>query len=335
MRLEEDWGLENIRSVTLPDPEPGPDEILIRIEAVSINPRDTILMQGGYGRKGGKPPIVPLCDGSGRVEAVGEAVTGFAVGDRVCPHFSRSWQDGLVTDASYAGAHGGPLDGTMRELMTVPADAAAHVPGHLSAAEAATLPCAALTAWNAIAEQGGVKAGDRVLIQGTGGVALFALQFAKLMGAEVFLISSSDEKLERAAALGADHRINYRSDPDWHKTVRKLSGGAGLDHVVDVGGAGTLDRSVAALKPGASASLIGVLGGAEAQVPLARIVTQNIRLQGVTAGSCRLFRDMMRAIGHHRLHPVLHDVPFDFEDLPAALARLLDGGHFGKVTCTF
>lgn len=335
MRLEEDWGLENIRLVDLPDPEPGPDEILIRMEAVAINPRDTILMRGGYGRKGGNPPIIPLCDGAGTVVALGSHAKGFAIGDRVCPNFSRTWQEGQIGSRSMDGAHGGPLDGTMCELMAVPTNSAVKAPPHMTPEEAATLPCAAVTAWNAVVEQGHVKAGDIVLIQGTGGVSLFALQFAKMQGAEVVLISSSDEKLARARPLGADHVINYSTNPDWHKAARDLTGGRGLDHVVDIGGGGTLEKSIAAIRASGTISLIGVLGGAVPSVPLGRVVTQNVRLQGVTCGSLRMFEDMAAAMTLHKTRPVLDDTRFDFEDLPGALERLLQGGHYGKVVCRF
>lgn len=335
MRLENDWGLENIHLVTLPAPEPGPDEVLIRMEAVSINPRDAILMQGGYGRKGGNPPLIPLCDGAGVIVSLGERVKGFEIGERVCPNFSRTWQDGQIGTRSMDGGHGGPLDGTMCELMAIPANCIVKAPPHLSAEEAATLPCAAVTAWNAVVEQGRIKAGDTVLIQGTGGVSLFALQFAKMQGAEIVLISSSDEKLERARALGVDHAINYSSNPDWHKVTRSLTGGRGLDHIVDIGGGGTLEKSVAAIRPSGTISLIGVLGGAVPSIPLGRVVTQNVRLQGVTCGSLRMFEDMATAMALHETRPVLDENRFEFEDLPGALGRLLKGGHYGKVVCRF
>jgi NADPH:quinone reductase-like Zn-dependent oxidoreductase len=245
MQIEGTWGPENIRPAERQDPVPGPREVVIRMRAVSINPRDLILSQGGYGRRGGSLPLVPLCDGAGEVAAVGAGVSRVAPGDLVCLTYSRSWLHGSYGPDSSKGAHGGPLDGTMQELMLIPAEAVVRAPRHLSAAEAATLPCAAVTAWNALVEQGGIRAGEVVLLQGTGGVSLFALQFAKMHGALVILTSSSDEKLARAAALGADHLINYRAEPDWHEQALAITGGRGVDHVVEVGGVATLERSIA------------------------------------------------------------------------------------------
>jgi NADPH:quinone reductase-like Zn-dependent oxidoreductase len=253
------------------------------------------MCQGGYGRMGGELPLVPLCDGAGEVVGLGENVDGFAEGDMVVPSFSRTWLSGTSSATTHLGAHGGPLDGTAQELMCVPAEAVVKAPAHMTAEEAATLPCAAVTAWNAVAEQGGVRAGDAVLLQGTGGVSLFAMQFAKMHGAIAIVTSSSDEKLERVKALGADHVINYRSDPDWHKSARKITGGAGVDHVVEVGGAGTLERSIGAVRPSGTISLIGVLSGIGAELALGRVVTQNVRLQGVTVGSREMFARMARA----------------------------------------
>lgn len=333
MRLEEDWGLENIRLVDLPDPEPGPGEILIRMEAVSINPRDAILMKGGYGRMGGAPPLIPLCDGAGLVAALGDGVAGFAIGERVCPHYSRTWLTGTTSPEKQKGAHGGPLDGTACELMTVPADYVVKAPPHMSAVEAATLPCAALTAWNAVAEEGAVGPGDTVLTQGTGGVSLFALQIAKARGARVILTSSNDEKLARGRALGADETINYRRDPDWHKTARDMTDGKGADLVIDVGGGDTIEKSVGAVRASGMVALIGVLGGATVPLPLGKIVTRHVALQGVTCGSKKMFDALSACLAEHEVRPALHDTQFDFEDLPGALGRLLDGGHVGKVVC--
>lgn len=333
MRLEGDFGLENIKPVDLPEPTPGPGEVVIAIQAVAINPRDRIMMLGGYGRMGGQPPLIPLCDGAGRVAAVGAGVTDFAEGDFVFPHYSETWPYGPPGAAAHAGAHGGPLDGTMRALMPVPAQCLVRAPAHLSPAEAAALPCAGVTAWSAVVEQGPLKPGERVLIQGTGAVSLFALQFAKLQGAEAILISSSDAKLARARALGADHLINYRERPDWHRVVRELTDGQGVDHVVDVGGAATLETSLGAVRSSGTISLIGVLGGSQPPFDLGRVVTRNIRLQGVTCGGQDMAERMAAAIALHDLNPALDDDRFAFADLPAALAALPEGKHFGKVVC--
>jgi NADPH:quinone reductase-like Zn-dependent oxidoreductase len=331
MQIEGAWGPEHIRPAERPDPVPGPGEVVIRMRAVAINPRDLIMSRGGYGRRGGNLPLVPLCDGAGEVAALGAGVSRVAVGDLVCPTYSRSWLHGSYGPESSKGAHGGPFDGTLQELMLIPAEAVVKAPRHLSAAEAATLPCAAVTAWNALVEQGGIRAGEVVLLQGTGGVSLFALQFAKLHGACVILTSSSDDKLARAGALGADHLINYRTEPDWHERARAITGGRGVDHVVEIGGGATLERSIAALRPSGTISLIGVLGGNAPVLPLGRVVTRNLRLQGVTVGSRDTFEAMVRAIEAGGLRPVLDQRRFAFEEVGEALLALPEGRHFGKI----
>lgn len=332
MQIEGAWGPENIRAVERPDPEPGPGEVVIRMQAISINPRDLIMTKGGYGRHA-ELPLVPLCDGAGEIVSLGEGVNAFKAGDLVCPTYSRTWLKGKFSREAQKGVHGGPLDGTAQELMLVPANAVVKAPDHLSAREAATLPCAAVTAWNAIVEQGRVKAGDIVLLQGTGGVSLFALQFAKMQGAEVIITSSSDEKLERASEMGADHLINYVSHPDWPKHARELTGGRAIDHIVEIGGAGTLESSIKAIKASGSISVIGVLGGISAEINLGRVVTRNIRLQGVTVGSREMFENMVRAMELHKTEPAIDDTSFEFEDLGNALASLPKGKHFGKIVC--
>ncbi len=333
MLLEDEWGTENIKPAERPDPEPGAGEVVIAIKAISINPRDLSLCQGGYGRMGGSLPLVPLCDGAGEIVAIGAGVTGYAEGDLVAPAFSRTWLHGTARPETYLGAHGGPLDGTAQELMVVPANAVVRAPSHMTAAQAATLPCAAVTAWDAIAEQGDVRAGDVVLLQGTGGVSLFALQFAKMHGAEVIVTSSSDEKLERARAMGADHLINYRDNPDWHKTARVITNGRGVDHVVEVGGAGTLEKSIGAVRASGTISVIGVLSGLAGEITLGRIVTSNIRLQGITVGGRDMFVRMARAMQLHGTEPAIDSTGFAFEDLGAALDSLPQGKHFGKIVC--
>lgn len=325
------WGPENLKPEERADPTPGPGELVIAMKAVSINPRDLIMSKGGYGRMGGALPLVPLCDGAGTIATLGDSVTGYSEGDLVVPNYSRTWMHGTTNAAHQAGAHGGPLDGTAQELFLVPAKAVTKAPAHMSPAEAATLPCAAVTAWNAIVAEGQVKSGDLILLQGTGGVSLFALQFAKMHGATVIITSSSDEKLEKARSLGADHLINYRSEPDWHKAAREISGAEGVDHVIEVGGAGTLDKSISAVRPGGLISLIGVLSGVGAEVNLGRVVTRHVRMQGVTLGSKALLDDMCQAMELHGTVPVLHEERFQLEDLGAALSALPDGKHFGKV----
>ena len=334
MRIEGDWGLSNLKPVDLPEPVIGPDDVLIRMEAVSINPRDRIVVEGGYGRMAGPLPLIPLCDGAGRVIETGDNVEHVAAGDLVCPAYSRTWLDSTAGPDSHHGSHGGMIDGTAAELMAVPGAAVVGMPDHLDAAEAAALPCAAVTAWNAIVETGGIAASDVVLLQGTGGVALFALQFAKMQGAGVILISSSDDKLEIAKSLGADHLINYRSEPDWHKQALRLTEGRGVDLIVDIGGAGTLDKSIAAVRPSGMISLIGVLGGARSELQLGRVVTRHIRLQGITVGSRAMFQRMVDAMARHGTKPVLDADRFTLSELPRALDRLSEGGHVGKIVGT-
>ena len=335
MQIEGDWSADNIVLAERPDPVPGPGQIVVEMKAASLNFRDTVLVNRGYGRRSGELPLVPVSDGAGEVIAVGDGVTRVAVGDLVCPIFSQTWFDGIFSEASWAGTLGGPRDGTFQELMLLSEEGVVKAPKHMSAAEAAALPCAALTAWNALVSQGHIQAGDLVLVQGTGGVSMFALQIAKMMGAEVIATSSSDEKLKRVKALGADHLINYNDDPDWNKTARAISGGRGVDHIVEVGGAGTLERSIRAIRPAGRISLIGVLAGAAGEINLGPVVTQNIGLQGITVGSRAMMEAMVRAMELHELRPALEEQRFKFEDLGAAIAALPKGKHFGKVVCEF
>ncbi len=333
--VKDSWGTENIRLTTRPDPIPETGEALIRIQAISINPRDLVMVQGGYGRIGGAIPMIPLCDGAGVIEGFGPDTDQgeFDTGMMVCPTYSRTWLSGLSSAQAYKGAHGGPVDGTACELFTVPVEALVKAPSHMTAAEAATLPCAAVTAWNALHDQGKIGIGDTVLLQGTGGVSLFCLQIAKILGANVIMTSSSDEKLEKVKALGADHIINYRKDENWHRTVMGITEGKGVDHVVDVGGASTLDKATACIRHSGSISLIGVLGGGQAELGLGRVVTRNLRLQGVTVGSRESFAAMAQAFDDHKVKPVLDHEPFDFGDLGKALQDQTRGVHFGKKTC--
>jgi NADPH:quinone reductase-like Zn-dependent oxidoreductase len=228
------------------------------------------------------------------------------------------------------GALGGPIDGTMADLMCLPQEGVVAVPAHLSDEEAATLPCAALTAWSAIVTYDRLGPGSRVLVQGTGGVALFALQFAKLLGAHVTIISSSDEKIARAKKLGADAAINYVKVPEWYKATREITGGRGYDHIVELGGEKTLQQALRCVRPGGTLSMIGVLSGGGMSAPLGLVVTRQVRLQGITVGHRDGFEAMMRAIGQHKLRPVLDKV-FAFEQLKDAMAHLKSGAHFGKI----
>ena len=328
-QLSTGFALDKLELADRPEVEPGPGELLLEMRAASLNYRDLLTVQGAYGQRN-TLPLIPLSDGVGEVIAVGAGVTRFEVGDRVAPLFFPTWIGGEPTPAKFHSTLGGPLDGVLRRRMCIAAEAVALVPGHLSDAEAASLPCAGLTAWSAIVTLGNVGPGDVVLIQGTGGVALFAVQFAKLAGASVILTSSRDDKLARGRQLGADAVINYRTTPEWDKAVKALTGGEGCDHIVELGGADTIARSVRAARIGGTISLIGVLSGADATFALPLVVMRNLRLQGVTVGSRDGFEAMSRAIAAHRLHPVVDRV-FRFRDAPRAFAAFAEGRHFGKI----
>jgi len=333
MQIQDSWSPDSIRLSERPKPEAGPGEVLLQMEAASLNYRDYVMANGGYGRRGGALPLVPVSDGAGRVVAVGSGVSRVAVDDLVCPLWAQTWLSGPFREGHWAGILGGPRDGVMQEYMALSQQGVVRAPRHLDAVQAATLPCAAVTAWNAVVAQGRVKAGEVVLVQGTGGVSLFALLFAKMHGARVIATSSSDAKLERVRAMGADHVINYRTNPDWHKVAREVTNGVGVDLVVEV--AGTLDASVRAVRTSGTVALIGVLAGATAQLGLGAVVTQNIRLQGVTVGSRDLFEEMSRAMELHGTEPPIDERSFAFEEVGEAIKALPAGQHFGKVCSRF
>ena len=331
IELKDDWSLDKLTLAERPMPEPKPGEAVVKLTAASLNYRDWLLVQGGYGRAAGALPLVPLSDGAGVVEAVGEGVTRVAPGDRVCPIMFQGWLAGELRESDYERVLGGPLDGVAAEAMLLDAEGLVRLPPGLSDQEAACLPCAGLTAWNAVIGQGQVKPGERVLVLGTGGVALFALQFAKLAGAEVIVTSKSDEKLARARALGADHTINYVATPDWGKAARELGDG-GVDLVVETGG-GTLSESLRALRPGGRIALMGVLGGQSLDAKLSAIVMRRLSILGVTVGSRDDFEAMLRAIAASGLKPVI-DSSYPLEELRPALEHLASQTHFGKVCVT-
>lgn len=329
IEIQERFGLDSLKVVERPDPRPGAGQVLIKVKAASLNYRDLLMTLGQYNPRQ-RLPLVPLSDGAGEVVEVGEGVTRVKAGSRVAAIFAQEWIAGEPTREKLRATLGGPLDGMLRDYAVLSEEGVIPLPDHLSFEEAATLPCAAVTAWNALITQGGVKAGDTVLVQGTGGVSLFALQFASMVGARVIVTSSSDEKLERAAKLGASDGINYKAEPDWDKRARELTGGIGLDHIVEVGGAGTLARSLRAIRIGGHISMIGVLSGNTADFNVIPILMQNIRIQGVMVGSREMFEAMIRAIALHRMKPVVDRV-FPFEDARAAFEYMQSGAHFGKI----
>lgn len=327
--IQDSFGLENLKQTERPDPEPGPGQVVLQMRAMSLNYRDLLMVRGHYNPR--QPlPLIPCSDGVGEVTAVGDGVTRVAVGDRVATIFSQTWISGPPTIDKLQGTVGGPLDGTLAETMVLSAEGVVAVPDHLTDVEAATLPCAAVTAWSALAEQGSVGAGDVVLVQGTGGVSVFALQFATLLGARVIVTSSSESKLERVREMGAWKTINYVDDPGWAKTVRKLTGGRGADHVVEVGGAGTLGQSLKAVRVGGEVSVIGVLSGISSELNIIPILMQHLRLQGILVGSREGFERMNRALAAHRLQPVVDRV-FAFSEAPAAFEYMASAAHFGKI----
>ncbi|TVQ35091.1 MAG: NAD(P)-dependent alcohol dehydrogenase [Geminicoccaceae bacterium] len=329
-QIVSDQGIDALALAEVGVPEPGPFEVKLRVRASSLNYRDLMTVQDPVARNLPYPRI-PNSDAAGEVLAVGEGVTRFKVGSRVATCFFQHWDDGPCTPAAMASASGGALDGVLAEAVKLPERALVSIPDHLDYAEAATLPCAALTAWNALMEAGDLKPGSTVLLLGTGGVSIFALQFAKLAGARAIVISKDDGKLDRVRAMGAWQTINYRQHPEWHEEVLKLTGGEGVDLTVEVGGAGTLQRSIQATRVAGTIALIGILtGGTIDPVPIMR---KSIRLQGIYVGSRRMFQDMNRAIASHGLHPVIHE-RFAFTDAKAAFQALAAARHFGKLVVT-
>lgn len=324
--LQPGFGFENLKIVERPAPHPGPGQVLIDLRAWSLNYRDLLITLGHYNPKM-KLPIVPLSDGAGEVAAVGPGVTRVKVGDRVAGCFMQRWLGGAITDEAGKSALGGAIDGVLAEQVVLSEDGVVKFPEQLSFEEAATLPCAALTAWNAVVVSGGVTAGETVLVQGTGGVSLFALQFAKLHGAKVIATSSSDEKLARVKALGADVGINYKTTPEWGKKAVELTGG--VDHVIEVGGGGTLGESLRAVKAGGHIAVIGILSGTAGVSPVS-ILMKAVKLHGIFVGSREMFEAMNRAIALHQLKPVV-DRAFGFTEVVEALKHMQSGSHFGKI----
>jgi NADPH:quinone reductase-like Zn-dependent oxidoreductase len=311
-----------------PESVPGRGEVKIKVHATSLNYRDLLVASGKYSSIM-KPPLIPLSDGAGEVVAVGDGVSRFRVGDRVAGTFFQGWDAGAISAEVTAHALGGAVDGMLAEYVVLPENGVIHTPGHLSFEEAAALPCAGLTAWNAVAEAGRVRAGETVLLLGTGGVSIFALQFAKLHGAHVIVASSNDEKLAHAKALGADVLINYRATPDWDQEVMKATGGRGVDFIVEVGGGGTLERSIKAVRVGGAIAIIGVVSGA-GQIDPRPIIGKAIRLQGIYVGSREMFTAMNRAVSEAGIKPVI-DRTFAFADAKQAYAYQISGAHFGKI----
>ena len=321
----------SLERTELKRPDPRPGELVLRVKAVSLIYRDLIEARGTDSATSNSGGIVPVSDGAGEVIQIGKDVENFKIGDRVVAAFMPAWLDGDLTkekQASFLGAH--QVNGMLAEEVVLPASALLPIPDHLSYEEAATLPCAGVTAWYALFEGACVTPGTKVLLLGTGGVSIFALQFAKLAGAKVIVTSSSDQKLMRARELGADEVINYRAFPKWHELVLKFTEGEGVDHVVEVGGAGTINQSLEALRYGGTMCLMGVLTGLSGKVNTVAALLKNIRIQGTYVGSIAMFRRMNAAITHHRMRPVIDKV-FAFGSALDAFKHLESASHFGKV----
>lgn len=327
-----DGGVDALALNERPLPEPGHGQVRVRIRASSVNYRDLSTIEDPVSRK--LPyPTVPNSDGAGEVDAVGPGVSGFSVGDRVMGCFFQAWEAGPISAAAMASALGGALPGVLAEYVVLDTHGIIAMPAHLSFAEAATLPCAALTAWHALTLPRPVSPGETVLLLGTGGVSVFAQQFCAILGARTIVTSSSDDKLERMRALGANETVNYRANPDWEKAVLELTDGVGADRVVEVGGPGTLQKSITAARVGGIVGLIGILTGVQGSVAPTDIMRKSITLRGIYVGSRQMFAEMNRAIDLHGLKPVI-DETFAFEDGREAYRRMRQASHFGKLVIT-
>lgn len=340
LELSYPWGTKNLNVVERADPKPGYGEVVVRMRAVSLNFRDTIITaQGGYGAGGaGSPPVIPFSDGCGIVEAVGDGVTRVAVGDRVSTLFFPNWAGGPPAPEKAAGALGSPgSPGAGRELALFPERALSLVPDYLTDHEVATLPCAALTAWRAMFVDARLEPGDTVVLQGTGGVSIFGLQFAHAAGYRTIITSSSDEKLARAKALGATHLINYGATPEWNRAVKEATNKRGAEFIMEVGGAGTLIESLKSVRMGGHIAVIGVL--TDASAPPAKLspsvmIGTSARVQGVSVGSREMFESMCRAMELHQIRPVIDRV-MPWTEAARAIEEMATGSHFGKIVLAF
>ena len=328
-----EFGIENLALVDRDMPQPGYGEVLVRMRAASLNYRDLMVVKGLYNPKL-RRPIVPLSDACGTVEAVGPGTTRFKPGDRVAGCFMQRWIDGPPTKDKAQSALGGAIDGVLRECAVFSEQGLVPVPAYLSDEEAAALPCAAVTAWHALFEHTPAVPGDSVLLQGTGGVSIFALQFAAAAGLKPIITSSSDEKLARAKKLGAAETINYQSSPEWDEAARRLTSGEGVGHVVEVGGSGTFERSLRAVRMGGVVSVIGVLSGVEPVVSPRQILMNSVRLQGIYVGSRAMFERMNRFIELHQIRPVIDRV-FGWTEIKDALQYMESQRHLGKICLKF
>jgi NADPH:quinone reductase-like Zn-dependent oxidoreductase len=322
-------GIDALVQVERPDPKPGHRQVLVKVKACSLNFRDLGIVRGSY-RMPVRDNIIPLSDGAGEVAAIGSDVVRFKVGDRVAGNFFQRWPGGEPAADAHASALGGGIDGMLADYALLEEDGVVKIPPHLSLEEGATLPCAAVTVWNAMMEHAKLKAGDTILLQGTGGVSVFGLQFAHALGIRAIITSSSDEKLRRAKALGAALGINYKTAPEWDKAATEFTGGIGVDHVVEVGGAATLTRSFHAIRAGGKITLIGGLSGGATELNPGLIFSRRANVQGISVGSTQMFQAMNRAIEVNVIKPVIDKV-FLFAEAQAAYKYMASGAHFGKI----
>ena len=325
--LKKPGGLQNIQIEDRPKPEPGPGEVLMRVRASSLNFHDLAVANGMIPAADGR---ILMSDGAGDVEAVGPGVTRFKAGDKVISTFFPGWRDGPPELDKMLAVPGDRIDGFAAEYVAVPAEGLTRMPEGWSYTEAATLPCAALTAWRGLMVENSIKPGDWVLTQGTGGVSIFALQFAKAAGANVISTSSSQAKLDKLKSLGADHLINYKETPNWGAKAKELTGGRGVDEVIEIGGPGTMGQSIAACRIGGHISLIGVLTGVSGEVPTAALFGANVTVSGITVGSRQSQEDMIAAIEANGIKPVISD-SFPLDKLADAFAHQIAQKHFGKI----
>jgi NADPH:quinone reductase-like Zn-dependent oxidoreductase len=322
-------GIEALVQVERPDPKPAYRQVLVKVKACSLNFRDLGIVRGSY-RMPVRENVIPLSDGAGEVIAVGPGVTRVKVGDRAAGNFFQRWFGGEPPADAHQSALGGGIDGMLADYAALEEEGTVKIPPHLSFEEGATLPCAAVTVWHAMMEHARLKAGDTMLLQGTGGVSTFGLQFAHAMGIRAIITSSSDDKLKRAKGLGAAFGINYKTTPDWEKAALEFTGGTGVDHVVEVGGAATLTRSFGALRPGGKVSMIGGLSGGATELNPGLIFSKRANVQGISVGSTQMFQAMNRAIEANAIKPVVDRV-FPFAEAPAAYRHMASGAHFGKI----
>ncbi len=323
------FGIDNLEAFESPIPKPMPGQVIIKVHATSLNYRDLMMVKGFYNPKMALPRI-PCSDGAGEIVEIGEGISDFKIGDRVAGIFMQRWIDGPPSAAKQKAALGGDVDGTLAEYVTLDATGVVTLPDHLSYEEGATLPCAGVTAWNAVVTAAHTRPGDTVVIQGTGGVSIFALQFAKMLGARVLGTSGSNEKLVRAKALGLDAGLNYKENRDWADWVLAETDGEGADLIVEVGGAGTFAQSLKAVRVGGTIAQIGVLSQSAEPLQIAPVLRKQVRIQGIFVGSRADFLAMNRAILHNRLKPVIDSI-FPFADAHAAFQKMEAASHFGKI----